>query len=309
LDLQRFPGRAHLASVLRQHRAEPPQLHQETPLQDDVRCLWSEQLGCDPADLILAPTAGDAIRLLTSALLTAQDVAIVAEPMPGEWLASVLATGARYVDVGRRAAGEIDRDALDLALQRHPGAVAIGLAPSWFATDDGPALARVAPRATILDARMHASRAGSLAPDATAVLHALRDAATGGDPVLHGIVCARATGDALRLLASGLGRLTDLQRALQALRADPHLTALRETERAARHAQFVAWFAGEGGVRVAPRAGSCAALECLGGNAREVARRARAVMPGVRAFDTPVMRHIVVVDLDAPAFDRPETTG
>ena len=307
-DLQRFPGRAHLASVVRQHRADPEPQRREAQLQLQVIQRWSAQLRCDPSDLLLLPSADAAIRLALSALLAPGDVAIVAEPMPGEWLAGVLQTGARFVDVGRRAAGDIDPAALRLALERHPDAVAVGLTPSWFATDDREAWQGLEPRARLMDAR-HSSQRAAREPGDTAVLVALRDEEAGGQPALYGIATAPGTGSALALLGVDECGLPALERAARILDSKNTLVLAGEAGRQARYRRFAALLAAEPGVRVWPRAGTCAAAECLAGNARDIALRVCASLPGVAAFDTPAMRHLLVVDLAAVAFDRQQVDG
>ncbi len=308
LDLQRFPGRAHLASVLRQHRADPQPQRPETQLRLDVTERWSAQLGCDPSDLLLLPSADAAIRRVAGALLAPGDVAIVAEPMPGEWLAGVLQTGARFVDVGRRAAGDIDPAALRLALDRHPDAVAVGLAPSWFATDDREAWQELEPRARLMDAR-HGSQGAACEPGDAAVLVALRDEEAGGQPVLYGIATAAGTGGALGLLGVEACGLPALERAARVLNLGNTLVLAGEAGREARYHRFAALLAAQPGVRVWPRAGTCAAAECLAGNARDIALRVCASLPGVAAFDTPAMRHLLLVDLAAVAFDQQQVDG
>lgn len=300
LDTQRFPGRGHLGATLRQHGLVPKN---RGDLHDRVADLWSQQLGCAAADLVLAQDATQASWLVLGALLAAGDVALLAEPVPGDLLGGVLATGARYVDVGRRRRGEIDQAALQAAWQRHPAALLIGMAPSWWGTDDRSALATCAARARLVDARLGGPGAADFAT-ASATLVTLPSTQAGTS--LCGIVCAPGTGFSLDWLVASPPCTRSLEGALAQLQAGP------ETESPALDARYLALheaLAVRTDVRLGPRVGSSALALCLGGDAPAVASQLRAAFPGVQTFGAQGKRDLLRIDLATLVFDPPESSG
>lgn len=305
LDLQRFPGRAHLASVGRHHAPLNAQRHVDADLQDLVRSAWARALGVPEQDLLLCGSDAEAFRLVLSALLTPADVALVAEPAPALALCAILGGGARFVDVGRLSDGSVDRLALARALERHPNAVVIGQAPGWLGMDDTEVLQDQG-RAVLLDARWRQGFAQRLPqrPRPGGVLAtwvALRDPDRLAEPLLHGVVVAEGTGAELALLqgraALAQGPLRQAWAVLQGLQADPGWAERADAELQSRYQRFHDVLQGLPGVRVLPRAGWWAAAECLAGNAIEVASHAETAIWPVLAWGAHPLRSLVTVDL------------
>lgn len=304
LDLQRFPGRGHLAAVARHHAPlDGAQSLVPGDLAPTVQQLLATHLGIAAEDLVLCATETDACRLVLHGLLAPGDVALIAEPAPVPVLAAILATGAAFVDVGRLHEGGIDTQALHRALAAHPHAIVVGEQPSLFATDDGLALQDLPARAVVMSATHAQGHVGPglLHPHATATLVALRDPDRPQVPVLHAVVCAPGSGaDLMRLQGPATFAEVTLRQAhavLEGLRDQPAWVQPIERCLAGHCARFTQALQGLAGVRVLPRAGWRQAAECLAGNASDVARHLGSHLSPVHAFAPHPMRSLVVVQL------------
>jgi hypothetical protein len=304
LDPQRFPGRAHLASVARHHAPlDRAQSLVAGDLAPAVQTRWAAHLRVDPSDLVLCATEAEACRLVLHGLLAPGDVALLAEPAPVPVLGAILSTGAAFVDVGRLHDGRIDAKALHLALTAHPQAIVIGEQPSLFGTEDRAVLQDLPARATVLSATHAQGFAGpqDLDPGALATLVALRDPDRPQVPVLHAVVCQPGTGADLMLLQGPAGfaevTLRQALAVLEGLRDQPAWTDATEARLQAHVERFTQALQGLAGVRILPRSGWRQAAECLGGNAAEVALQLGQHLAPVHAFAPHPMRSLVVVHL------------
>lgn len=304
LDLRRFPGRHHLAAVVRAHAPlDPAAVLQTGDVSHEVQRLWAARLGVECADLVLAGSDAEAARLVLHALLAPGDVLLLAEPVAHDVPGAVLTTGAAYVDLGRLHDGALDPAALATARARHPGAVLWLHAPGLFGETDPQPSAEPAPRAVLVDARLQPGwHAGAVLPaGALAALVALRDPDEPEAPVLHAVVCAPGTGADLQQLQGPVQWPPALmQQALAILRgldAQPDWPAAAEAQMAQAYAVLASALAGRPGVRLQPAAGVWAAAECLAGDAAEVARALAQVVGPVQAFAAHPLRSLVVVRL------------
>ncbi len=304
LDTRRFPGRAHLAAIARHHAPlDRAQAIVEVDLARGVQLRWAEQLGVDPADLVLVGSESEAFRLVLHGLLAPGDVALVAGPAPVAGLAAILAAGAQFVDVGRLHDGRIDRQALERALEVHPQAVVLAEQPSLFGTRDSDVVGDLPVRARIL-ASAHAQGwlgPRDLDPRATATLVALRDPDRPQVPVFHAIICAPGTGADLMLLQGPAAWPEAIVRqalaVLEGLRDQPDWPMRTEARLARHHATFQSVLADLPGVQLLPRAGWRVAAECLAGNSMEVAKILGQYLAPVQAFAPHPMRSLLVADL------------
>lgn len=309
LDTTRFPGRRFLDSVGRTHGIAGTSTPAVTA-EAELRRAWAAQLAVDPADLVPVATGADALRLVFQSLLAPGDTVLLAEPAPADALQAILATGARYVDVGRGAQGDVDAAGLHRALGWHASPVLFGQAPGLFGASDVPALgAQSRARAVVIDARMDARWAGPPLfgdrPLATVV--ALRDLADPRLGVAHAVVCATGTGAQLAGLRGAEALPVPLSRAalavLQELAQSPARVVDAELAMQARYDEFTSLIRrmGRPGVTVLPRAGTVASAECAAGDAPEVGvSLACSGLPVVGGHGAWPMRNLVVIDL-APA--------
>jgi hypothetical protein len=312
LDVTRFPGRRYLVRLAEKRVRQPDDGLTFADLAPHVQRTWAQQLACTPDDLILAASDAEVWRLLLGALLLPGDTVVLAEPAPRAVVSTVLALGARYVDVGRRSDGAIDPAALRLAVAAHPGCVVALESPALFGCDDVQALgAEPLPgvRALLVDAS-HAPGWGDarlwptgIAPSVATVV-ALRDPADLATPVLHAAVSAPGTGLALMVL-QGAPRWPPhlMRRAADVLAVVQRPEALAAPERALEQASlaFAAALADRPGVVVYPRAGWRRASECLGGDAVEVADAIRPLVAPVETQGPEPRRTLLWVDLAAAA--------
>ena len=305
LDFIRFPGRRWSASFMSQVTSH---LATETTLEAAVLARWSRHLNVPPNDMLLFATAEEAMRAAVHALVATHDVVLLARPLPPAWIAAVLQTGARYVDVGRRfdgpsAIGGWNADAAVRAAAAHPEAVAIAETASWTGAPDAATAGALPLRATIADARRTAACLGPVLTSerATLTLVALRDPDDPVTPVVHALIAPEGQGVALRVavgptalpqavaerafaVLDGLGRNPDWQHA-----SEVRLRACGQAWHAALE--------GRPGVIAFAPVGLEAAALCLADDGEQIAAELVADFLTVRAWPMTPMRAILTVDL------------
>ena len=295
LDVERFPGRRHLASLARNHRPERGSARPVDALDFSLRQRWADHLGVAADDLLLCASASDAWRLLCAAALLPGDVALLAQPCATALPAAVLATGA------------IDPGAMERARQMHPRSIALAESPNLFGGDDAVILSREpGPRALFVDARHAASLAGEgavvAAADATVIC--LRDPDEPASAALHGIVCRR-DGAMLRatqgsdplpieLLEHGLAHLA---------RGSAGADAGRRWQQvlAARRVRLLEAVGEHPGAVVFDAAGTRAAIGCRAGDGADLVGHLMPLGLSVQAGNAHPMRNLVICDLAASA--------
>jgi hypothetical protein len=314
LDGGRFAGRSHLASIARGHAALQQRATLGEALDYACRQRWAALLAVESEDLVLCASAGDAMRLVTGALLEPVDVALVAEPTATAIVASVVAVGASYLDLSRLQSGQIDPSALARGIEMHPQAVAIGEAPNLFGTSDRQTLTGVAAglRAVVLDARGDGGLYGRRVDDGedvAATILLLRDPDDPASPLLHTVLCRRGTGRALCSL-QGIDCLPVrlLQDAIAALdriavigepgqqRWTSHLEAGYEA--------VVAQAEHRPGAVVFPRAGSRAVVQCMAGDGVALVEDLARLGVAALAHGPHPMRNLVISDLASARSER-----
>lgn len=328
LDVQRFPGRAHLAAIARDHRPETAGPDLRSASFDALQARWAARLAADAADVLLFAGADEAARLVCSALLTPGDVALLARPCGALWPAATLATGAAFVDVGRLADGRLDPAGVAFAATAHPRAPWLLEAPALGGHDDA------ADRAVALAASEEASAGAAIAVvDATAAsghgadaapleastptslvapatpragrvvasLHALRDPLEPAWPLLYALRTEPGQGRALALQRGPATLPMPLiERAGLALQRVDRAADERAAERvAAVVAQVAAAAAAWSGAVVLAPAGWRVAVRCDAGDAAAFVATLAAQGLAASAFGPHPMRNLALVDLGA----------
>lgn len=323
LDAARFPGRAFLAAIARDHRAIGGSVDGRAAAAEALQSRWAERLGAQADDLLLFASAEEAAGLACGALLAPGDVALLARPCAALWPAAALASGAAFVDVGRLADGRLDPAGVAYAAATHPAGVWLLDAPSLAGQDDvalwSEAMATGAPTSQpcaialvdMRDAPGHGAAAGAAlavpardlgaaaAGQVIATLHALRDPAAPAWPLLVGLRVEPGQGREISALrgAASLPPLLVERAALALARAD--VAADRDaSDRAATIVeQIAAQAAGWSGAVLLARAGWHQAVRCDAGDAVAFAAALASLGLPAAAYNRHPMRSYCVVDL------------
>lgn len=316
IDPERFPGRAFLAAVARDHRAITASGDLRSATAEALQARWAARLGAEADDLLLFASAEEAARLACSALLLPHDVALLARPSASLWPASALATGAAFVDVGRLADGRLDPAGIAFAAESHPGGLWLLEQPSLAGQDDVAAWSASLPAthgasacpAALVDvsgAPGHGASVLALAPgDADgrhvlASLHALRDPLEPAWPTLYALRVAPGQGRQLAALLGGSSLpMPLLERASAALsRADEAADRVALERIATVVAQVNALAAGWSGAAPLAGGGWRQAVRCDAGDSVAFAEALAHVGLIAAAYGRHPMRSYVVVDL------------
>lgn len=315
LDVARFPGRAHLAAIARDHRPTAGFTDLRAAALEALQARWATALGASPDDLLLFASAQEAARLACSALMAPGDLALLARPATALWPAAVLATGAAFVDLGRLADGRLDPAGVAFAAEAHAGALWLLDQPSLTGHDDlatWSAALDEAPRPPsparalldVTDAPGHGASAATLAPvdvraELLASLHALRDPLEPAWPLLFALRVQPGEGRALAALRGPATLPMPLveraslvwQRADMA--ADAHAAIRISAVRAEVAARAERW----PGAAVVGTSGWRIAVRCDGGDAEALAAELQASGLPAMGHGRHPMRSLVVVDL------------
>ena len=309
MAVDRFASRAHLAGLARGHRPTQPVASVIGSLSAHVAQVWAASIGVEPDDLVLFGSGGEAVRTLTSALVAPGDVVLLGEPAEVALPAAVLAVGGRYLDIGRDQRGRLPIGALRRAAELHVDAVLWASTPALTGADDCDGLpADVDLRAVLADERLSSTLNGRglrAQSRALAQVIALRDVDRPADPVLYAAVCRPGTGWALAAVRGpGPLPLGTLQGALATLGANdaagPQKRAALEAALDDAAADVTAAVAEIAGAQALPRAGVAMAVECLAGNAGEVATLLSRSGWSCAPYGPHPMRSLLVVDLFEP---------
>ena len=303
----RHAGRRHLAALRRDSTPVQQTTALHAGIAAEVAAQWAALMHWDHQPLgeenvVLCATQREAVALGLGTLLQAGDTLLVAQPCAPQALAVALTQGARYVDVGRLASGQVDSLAVARAAQFHGPCVAWAEAPAWTAADDVSAmLASAAPlRAVIADCS--AAAWPTQLPPATAVIVGLRDPDVPAQALLWAVVASAHSAAILQALWGPtelpLGPLAQALAVVRGWQAQPQWVDRARHRLAERAAELRRIAAGWPGVRVFPSGDLRVAVSCAAGDPQQVLALWRPHALAVAAYAAQPMRYLAIAEVD-----------
>ena len=121
LDVQRFPGRRHLAAVARHHAPlDRDEVLAVGDLGHEVQRRWAAWLGVARTDLLLAGSDAEAVRLVLQALLAPGDVLLLAEPVARQARVKTLFVPRRVEGFVSSENGRVRLENILIPVDKHP---------------------------------------------------------------------------------------------------------------------------------------------------------------------------------------------